>query len=264
MKEGVSNLFGVSGRVMLAAPVAGERNPRTLAELARGRMRAKIPNLVEALSGRFEEHHGYQISILLDLHDRLAEQIAELTTRIERMIAAIDPTPAPDPGHPDRMPLLDRLSEIPGVGPEAAQAILAEIGVDMTRFPTAGHLASWAKLTPRTIQSGAKNSHGPSGKGNGWLKGPLGNPAAGAGRTQTFLGARYRRIAKHGAKKTAVVAVARNILEIAWTLISDPEARYHDLGPDWHDRHINHARKTRQHVRQLEDLGYTVTLAPAA
>lgn len=142
--------------------------------------------------------------------------------------------------------------------------IVAEIGVDMSVFPTQGRLSSWAKLTPRTIQSGAKNTHGPAGKGNGWLKGALGNASVGAGRTQTFLGARYRRIVKHAPKKTAVVAVSRNILEIAWILIADPDARFSDLGPDWHDRHLNRTRKTRQAIRELQHLGYTVTLTEAA
>jgi len=262
--DGASDLFGTSGRAMLEALVAGERNPATLAELARGRMRVKIPRLVEALTGQFEDHHAYLIGMLLEDHDRLTAQIQELTVRIEQAIATFDPTPPPDDDHPTRTGLLDRLDEIPGVGRDTAAVILAEIGVDMTAFPTPGHLASWAKLTPRTIQSGAKNTHGPAGKGNGWLKGPLGQAAMNAGRTKTFLGARYRRIAKHAPAKKAMVAVARNILEICWILIDDPNARFTDLGPDWHDRHINRTRKTRQAIRELEHLGYTVTLTEAA
>ncbi|GAA2009349.1 IS110 family transposase [Catenulispora subtropica] len=262
--DGASDLFGTSGRAMLEALVAGERNPATLAELARGRMRVKIPRLVEALTGQFEDHHAYLIGMLLEDHDRLTAQIQELTVRIKQAIATIDPTPPPDDDHPTRMGLLDRLDEIPGVGRDTAAVILAEIGVDMTAFPTPGHLASWAKLTPRTIQSGAKNTHGPAGKGNGWLKGPLGQAAMNAGRTKTFLGARYRRIAKHAPAKKAMVAVARNILEICWILIDDPNARFTDLGPDWHNRHINRTRKTRQAIRELEHLGYTVTLTEAA
>jgi transposase len=263
-KEGASDLFGASGRAMLEALAAGQRDPRALAELARGRMRAKIPKLVEVLTGRFTDHHGYLVSTLLELHDQVDAKIIELDGRIAAAIADLDPTGAPDPDHPDRMPLNQRLQEIPGVGPACAQAIIAEIGLDMSVFPTPGHLASWAKLTPRTIQSGAKNTHGPAGKGNGWLKGPLGQAANNASGTKTFLGARYRRIVKHAPAKKAIVAVARNILEIAWVLINDPDARYHDLGPDWHERHVNRTRKTRQHVRELEHLGYTVTLAQAA
>lgn len=262
--DGASDLFGTSGRAMLDALVAGERNPKTLAQLARGRMRVKIPALEKALAGRFEDRHGQEIGMLLDLHDALTAKIEELTGRIEQAIAAVDPTPPPDDDHPTRMPLLDRLDEIPGVGRETAQTIIAEIGVDMSVFPTGGHLAAWAKLTPRTIQSGNKNTHGPAGKGNGWLKGPLGQAAMNAGRTKTFLGARYRRIVKHAPKKKAMVAVSRNILEICWILIDDPDARYCDLGVDWHDRHVDRTRKTRQHLRELENLGYTVTLTPAA
>lgn len=263
-KDGASDIFGVSGRAMLDAMVAGERDPKTLAGLARGRMRAKIPNLEQALTGRFEDHHAYLIKTLLELHDQLDSKVAELDAKITAAIAAVDPTPPPDPDHPNRMPLFDRLQEIPGVGPACAQAIIAEVGVDPSVFPTGKHLASWAKLTPRTIQSGNKNTHGPSGKGDGWLKGPLGQAANNAAGTKTFLGARYRRIVKHAPAKKAIVAVARNILQIAWILICDPDARYHDLGPDWHDRHVNRGRKTRQAIRELEHLGYTVTLTEAA
>jgi len=262
--EGASDLFGVSGRAMLDALVAGERDARVLAGLARGRMRHKIPALEQALTGQFEDHHGHQIARLLRLHDNLTAEITGLGAEIEAAIAGLDPTPPPDGDHPHRMPLLDRLDEIPGIGREAAQTILGEIGFDMAVFPTPGHLASWAKLTPRTIQSGAKNTHGPTGKGNRWLKGTLGNAAVNASRTKTFLGARYRRIIKHAPKKKAVVAISRNILEIAWILINDPDTRYTDLGEHWHDRHINTARKTRQAIRDLEHLGYTVTLTPAA
>jgi len=262
--EGASDLFGVSGRAMLDALVAGTRDPKTLADLARGTMRRKIPALEQALTGRFNDHHGRQIGVLLRLHDSLTGEIGQLTAQIEAKIAELDPTPPPDEDHPGRRPLLDRLDEIPGIGREAAATILGEIGFDMTAFPTEGHLASWAKLTPRTIQSGAKNTHGPSGKGNRWLKGTLGNAAVNTGRTKTFLGARYRRIIKHAPKKKAVVAISRNILEICWHLIGDPDARFTDLGPNWHDRHTNTARKTRQHIHELEHLGYTVTLTPAA
>ena len=259
-----TDLFGVSGRSMIDALVAGERCPQALAELARGRMRVKIPTLVQALTGRFEEHHGFLIGLLLEDHDRLTAQIERLTERIETAIAEIDPGPPPDQEHPDRMALLDRLDEIPGLGRTAAQMIVAEIGVDMGVFPTPGHLASWAKLTPRTLQSGATTTHGPTGKGNRWLKSPLAEAAVAAGKTTTFLGARYRRIIKHAPKKKAVVAISRNILELAWHLIQDPDTRYQDLGADWHNRHINHTRKTRQHIRELEHLGYTVTITPAA
>ena len=263
-KEGASDLFGVSGRAMLDALVAGQRDPQRLAQLARGTMRRKIPALEQALTGQFENHHAGLIGRMLHLHDELSTQITELTAEIEALIAKLDPTPPPDSDHPGRLPLLDRLDEIPGLGREGAQAILGEIGFDMSVFPTEGHLASWAKLTPRTVQSGAKTGHGGTGKGNRWLKAALGNAAVGASRTKTFLGARYRRIIKHTAKKKAVVAISRNILEISWHLIADPDARFIDLGENWHTQHIDQARKTRQAIRDLEHLGYTVTLTPAA
>lgn len=263
-KLGLTDLFGVSGRSILAAMLAGVRDPKALAALAHPRLKAKAAYLEQALTGRFTDHHAYLIGKLLQLHDRLEADIGELNARIEALIAEIDPSPPPDAGHSDRRPLLERLDEIPGVSPEIAADIIGEIGVDMACFPTPGHLSSWAKLTPRTIQSGAKNTHGKTGKGNRWIKGPLGQAAVAAGKTNTFLGARFKRIVKHAPKKKAQVAVARNILEIAWVLIADPDARYTDLGPDWHARHINETRKTRQAVRDLEQLGYTVTLAKAA
>ena len=262
--EGITDLFGVTGRAILDALIAGERHPATLAALARGRLKNKTAYLRKALTGRFTDHHARLITAYLALHDHLDEQITALNTDIEAAITALDPTPPPDGDHPHRTPLLDRLDEIPGVSREIAADILGETGFDMTVFPTPGHLASWAKTTPRTIQSGARNTTAGTGKGNRWIKGPLGQAATAAGRTQTFLGARYKRIIKHAPKKKAVVAISRNILEICWHLIADPDARFTDLGPNWHDRNINTARKTRQHIRELEHLGYTVTLTPAA
>ena len=134
----------------------------------------------------------------------------------------------------------------------------------MTRFPTPGHLVSWAKLCPRTIQSGAKNRSGKSGKGNPYLKGILGEIATAAAKTDTFLGERYRRIVKRRGKLKALVAVARTILVIIWHLLADPAARYHDLGAGYYASRIDTERKTRNHIRQLEALGYTVTLTQAA
>ena len=134
----------------------------------------------------------------------------------------------------------------------------------MTRFPTAGHLVSWAKLSPRTIQSGARNRSGKTGKGNPYLKGILGEAAAAAARTDTFLGERYRRLAKRIGKLKALVAVARSILVIIWHLLSDPAARFCELGSAYHASRTDTQRKARGHIRQLEALGYTVTLTQAA
>jgi transposase len=134
----------------------------------------------------------------------------------------------------------------------------------MIRFPTPGHLVSWAKLSPRTIQSGAKNRAGHTGKGNPYLKGALGEAAAAAARTDTFLGERYRRIVKRRGKLKALVATARSILVIVWHLLTNRAARYQDLGPGYYTSRIDKDRKTRNHIRQLEALGFTVTLTPAA
>lgn len=158
-----------------------------------------------------------------------------------------------------------RLSEIPGISPVAAHAIIAEIGIDMTRFPTAGHLASWAKFTPGVSESaGKKKGKSSTGHGNPYLARALGNCAAAAGKTHTFLGERYRRIARRRGKKKALVAIGRSMLIITWHLLSNPDVGFHDLGPDFYDKRIDPERKKRNHIRQLEALGYNVTLQPAA
>ena len=204
---------------------------------------------------------------MLDQIDALAAQIEHLTTRIDDLITAIPATTAAgsDTGElgGTGLPALLRLTEIPGLGQIGAQAILAEVGPDMTRFPTAAHLVSWAKLCPRTIQSGTKNTTGKPGKGNPYLKGALGTAAATAARTSTFLGERYRRLVKRRGKLKALVAVARSILVIIWHLLADPNARFHDLGTHYHTHRINKQRRTLNHVHQLEALGYTVTITAA-
>jgi hypothetical protein len=158
----------------------------------------------------------------------------------------------------------ERLDELPGIGPLGAQVIIAEIGLDMTRFPTPAHLVSWARLCPRTIQSGSKRRSGPPGNGNPYLKGVLGEAAAAAARTDTFMGERYRRLVKRRGKLKALVAVARSILVVVWHLLADPTARFRDLGPNHYASRISTQRQVRNHIRQLADLGYTITLEPAA
>ncbi|MFE7635595.1 IS110 family transposase [Kitasatospora sp. NPDC057518] len=268
----VSDLFGVSGRAMLDALVAGERNPRALAELARGSLVNKRELLVEALTGQFEEHHSRLLRILLETVDHFTRQISELDRHITMLLnelagpaaaAEHDDAPTTAVGRPGPE-LVERLDAVPGVGATTAHIILAEIGLDMNRFPSPEHLVSWAKLCPRSIQSGTKNTTGPAGRGNPWLKGALGEAANAAARTDSFLGSRYRRIVKRRGHAKALVAVARSILVIAWHLINDPDARYQDLGADWHQRHLNSARRTRDLVRQLQALGHQVTLAPTA
>ena len=270
-----SALDTMSARDMVEALIAGERDPVVLAALARGRMKAKRAALIEALTGRFDDHHAELARMLLDQIDGLNAQIATLTSRVDDLIAAIpaargvdaDGSTGPGAGNsPDaaRADAITRLDEIPGISTTGAQIILAEIGLDMTRFPTPGHLVSWAKLCPRTIQSGASSRAGRTGKGNPYLKGVLGEIAAAASRTGTFLGERYRRIVKRRGKLKALVAVARTILVIIWHLLTDPAARYHDLGPGYYASRTDTDRKARNHIRQLEALGFTVTLTAAA
>jgi transposase len=270
-----SKIDTLSVRDMIEALIAGERDPQVLAGLARGRMKAKRDRLVEALNGKFDDHHAELARMLLDQIDALTAQITTLTTRIEELIAAIpaaqgidaDGAIGPGAGRGEGAPVLpavDRLDEVTGIGRDAAQAIIAEIGLHMSVFPTAGHLVSWAKISPRTLQSGARSRAGRTGKGNPYLKGILGEAAAAAGKTDTFLGERYRRIVKRRGKLKALVAIARSILVIVWHLLADPAARYHDLGAGYYTSRIDKNRKTRSHIRQLEALGYTVTLTQAA
>jgi transposase len=268
-----SSLDTDSTRAMIEALIAGQRNPTAPAELAKGRMRPKRAALAEALDGRFEPHHGELARILLDQIDALTAQIDALTARITELIEQIpaaqgidaDGTTGPragtGPGAPV-LPAVMRLDEITGCGVIAAQAIIAEIGLDMAVFGTHGRLVSWARRCPQTRQSGTKTSTGKAGKGNPYLGGILGEIAASAGRTDTFLGERYRRIARRRGKRKALVAVARSILVIIFHLLADPEARFHDLGPGYYDTHIDRQRKIRSHIRQLEALGLDVTTAP--
>jgi transposase len=270
-----SKLDGLSVRDMLEALIAGERDPAVLAGLARGKLKAKHGALAEALAGRFDDHHAELARMLLDQIDALGGQIGTLTARIEELLAAIpaahgvdaDGTTGPGAGSgPDAvvLPAVARLDEVSGIGPGTAQVIIAEIGLDMGVFPTPGQLVSWAKLSPRTLQSGATRRAGKTGKGNPYLKGVLGEAAAAAAKTDTFLGERYRRLVKRRGKLKALVAVARSILVIVWHLLADPTARYHDLGAGYYASRIDKDKKARNHIRQLQALGFAVTLTPAA
>jgi transposase len=264
-----------SVRDMIEALIAGQHDPQVLAGLARGKMRAKHDRLAGALEGRFDDHHGELARMLLDQIDALTAHIDTITSRVGELIAAIPgawgvdadgvtgPGAGLGPGAPV-LPAVARLDEVTGIGAPAAQVIIAEVGLNMGVFPTPGHLVSWAKLSPRTIQSGPKNRSGPAGDGNPYLRGVLGEAAAAAARTATFLGERYRRIARRRGKLRALVAVARSILVIVWHLLADPAARFRELGAGYYASRTDTDRKTRNHVRQLEALGFTVTLAQAA
>ena len=247
-----SDIFGVSGRAMMAALIGGERDPKVLAQLARARMRAKIGLLEEAFNGHFDNHHAFLLTRMLGRIDAIDADIAAVDAQIEAQLAPFAAAAA-------------RLDDIPGVGPVAAAIILAEVGVEMSRFPTAAHLCSWAKFSPGICSSAGKSKgNGSSGHGNRYLARVLGEAAVVVGRTDTFLGERYRRIAKRRGKKRAIVAVGRSILVIVWHLLSDEQAVFNDLGADHFTRHVNSETKKRNHIRQLEALGYTVTLTPAA
>ena len=270
-----SSLATQSVRAMLEALIAGERNPKVLADLAVGKMRAKRRELAEALEGRFEDHHGELARMLLDQIDALTRQVSTLDERISELIAQIpaawgvdaDGTTGPASGRgPDAavLPAAARLDEITGCGITAACAVIAEIGLDMTVFGTPGRLVSWAKRCPQTRQSGKKSTAGSAGKGNPWLNGVLGEIAASAARTDTFLGERYRRLARRRGKRKALAAIARSVLVIIFHLLADPAARFRDLGPDYYDSRISRERKISNHVRQLEALGLTVTIAETA
>ena len=248
----VADIFGVSGRDMLAALVAGERNPKVLAQLARRTMRAEITVLEEAFTGHFTDHHAFLLGKMLGRVDAIGADIADLDARITAQAAQFGDTVA-------------RLDKIPGISLASAYVILAEIGTDMTRLPTCGHLVSWARLAPGIRESaGKKKGKGSTGHGNAYLAAILGNAAAGAAKTDTFLGERYRRIARRRGSKRAIVALGRSILVIAWHLLSDPAARFQDLGPGYYAARIDPERRKRSHVRQLEALGYTVPFQPAA
>jgi len=265
-----TDIFGVSGRAMLAALIAGERDPEVLAEMARQRLRAKIPALREALVGRFDDHHAELLAMLLRQIDALSFDIDDLTRRIDEIIAEIPAAQAPaDPetgelGRRGGLPVLERLDEVTGIGLISAQAIVAEVGLDMSQFPTPGHLVSWAKVSPRTVQSGPKSRGAATGKGNRYLKHALGEAATAAAKTDTFLGTRYRRLVKRTGKMKALVAIERSLLVIVWHLLADPNARFVDLGSDFYERHIDKDRRTRDLVRQLTALGHQVSLTPAA
>jgi transposase len=223
-----------------------------LAGLAHGRLRAKTDRLIEALTGRFTEHHAFLLGQMLNRVDGISADIATMQDRIDAQIAPFAQAVA-------------RLDEIPGVGLTAAHTIIAELGLDMSRFPTPAHLASWARFAPGVSESaGRPKGNAGTGHGNRYLARVLGEAAIGASRTDTFLGERYRRIARRRGKKRAIVAVGRSILVIVWALLSDDNAHFVDLGSDYYNVHTNPQRKVRNHVRELQALGYMVTLSPAA
>lgn len=245
-----TNVLGVSGRAMLEALVAGTTNPEVLAELARGRLRAKLPGLRQALAGRFRGHHAFLVSQLLTHLDYMEEAIDALSARLGEVLGPFVTT-------------LQRLDTIPGVSPRTAEVILAETGGDMSRFPTAGHLASWAGFCPGQHESAGKRHSARTRPGNAWLRAALTEAALGAVRTKDCaLAARYRRVMRHRGHKKAVLAVAHAILVMVYHLLSR-QVDYRELGEAYFDqRHREYA--PRRYVKLLEGLGHRVILEPAA
>ena len=245
-----SDVLGVSGRTMLKALVQGTTDPEVLAALARGRLRTKLPALRRALTGRFRPHHGRIVGHILAHLDYLDEAVAELSRAVEDHLRPF-------------APIVERLLTIPAVQRRTAEVLIAEIGVDMGRFPSAGHLASWAGLCPGNNESAGKRRSGKTRKGSKWLRAAVVEAGIAASRTKsTALSARYRRLMRHRGHKKAVLAVGRQITEIAYFIMRDG-VTYREIGPDYFDRRYAE-RLTRRCVRQLEHLGYNVAITKDA
>src|SRR5436189_2654727 len=243
-----TDIVGVSGRDMLRALVEGERRGEVLSQLARGTLRKKTPQLVEALTGRFTAHHGFLLRQILDHLEFLEQAIAHCDRRIVELARPFEPE-------------LELLRTIPGVAQRSAEVLVAEIGIDMSRFPSAAHLASWGRLCPGNNKSAGKRHSGRTGHGNPWLRTALAEMGWAAGRQRnSYFSAQFRRIARHRGRKKAVVAVAHSLLVAVYYILRD-RVPYRDLGADHFDR-LNTQGLTRYHVRRLEELGLQVTIQP--
>jgi transposase len=245
-----TDIMGKSGRQMLKALIAGSTDASEMAQLARGKLRAKIPQLEQALRGCFGAHQRFLIAQQLAHIDFLEETIEQLSAEIAERMRPLEEA-------------IERLETIPGVGRRTAEAILAEIGPEMSRFPTYRHLASWAGMCPGNDQSGGKRRSGKTTKGNPWLRAALVEAAHAAGRTkETYLSAQYRRLATRRGKKKAAVAVGHTILVIAYCLL-ERSCSYEELGGNYFDKRDRQGVERRL-VRRLEGLGYKVSLDPVA
>ena len=245
----ISDLHGVTGRDIMDHLIAGERNPKVLAGLARGVARRKIGQLEEALQGTefFTGAHAGLLKTMLERIDRASAGIEQISAVIEELLAPYEEQVA-------------QAASMPGWARRSAQDVLAETGVDMSRFPTGAHLASWGSRAPLDHQSGTRKGRARSKKGNRYLAGALGETAVAAGRTQTREGARYRRIARRRGKAKAQVAVGNTQLKVLHKLLSSPGTRYTDLGPDYYERRADVRRQIAHHVGKLGALGFEVTL----
>jgi transposase len=243
-----TDILGVSGRQMLTALANGEDDPAALADLARGQLRKKLEVLGRALEGRVRAHHRVLIHAILQHVTFLERSMEELDAEVDHALAPFAPE-------------LALLQQLPGVNRTAAATIIAEIGVDMRRFASAAHLASWAGVCPGNRQSGGKRLRSHITTGNPWLRGLLGEVAWAAVRQKdTAFGARFRRLARRQNKQKALVAVMHHLLIVIYHMLRD-HAPYHELGPDYFRPH-DPQRRAKAHVRHLEQLGYAVTLIP--
>jgi len=243
-----SDVLGVSSRLMLEALLEGTTDPDVLADLAKGQLRKKLPDLRRALTGRFEPHHRFMLENILTHIDMLDELIGRIGEEVAVRLAPFAKQVA-------------WLDSIDGVDRRTLEVIISEIGVDMSRFPTDKHLASWAALCPGNNESAGKRTSGKTRKGNVWLRRALTQSAQAVSRKKKgYLGAQFQRLVRRRGKKKAVVAVAHSILVIAYHLLKN-QSSYRDLGYDYFDR-LNKARIQRHHIRRLQELGFKVTLEP--
>jgi transposase len=251
----VSDITGKAARQMIEALIAGERDPDVLAEMALTRMRPNIPELRKALVGRFQDHHALLARMHLDHMDELAAMVERLDGEVDKLMSPFD-EPA------------TRLLTIPGVGKRTAEVVVAEIGVDMSRFPTAAHLASWAGLCPGNDESAGKVRSGRARKGDEALRTALCEAAWAASHGRdTYLAAQYRRFLRRFGKKSegkAIFAVAHTMIVIIWHILASDTATYQELGAHYFDRRNDAAARQRYLIRELEKLGNQVTLTPAA
>ena len=245
----VSDVMGASARDMLSHIITGNDDPQAMAQLARGRMRHKIDELEQALMGSVKTHHRLMLRLHLEHIDYLNSQIAQLETVIEQAVMPFDEDE-----------VVKRLIEVPGISVHTAHSIIAELGIDMSRFETAGHAASWAGLTPGKNESAGRNYSGKTSKGNKYLKSALVQAAHTQRRAQNYLGAQYRRLARRRGSKRAAVAVAHSILVIAYHLLRDGSP-YRERGADYFDKH-DREHLERVLVKRLEQLGNKVQLQP--
>ena len=241
-----TDIMGVSGRAMIDWLVEGRTNPEALAELARGRLRAKLPQLRKALAGQFTGHHAFLVREILAHLDYLEEALARLDERIEEHIRPFAEE-------------LARLMTIPGVQTKTAEVMVAECGVEMSKFPTRKHLGSWSGLAPGQHQSAGRRKAERTRRGNRWLRSALVEAAwAAVHSNDNYLAAQYHRLVPHRGKRKAIVAVAHSMVEIAHVLLSR-KVNYQDLGPDYFLQ-LNRKAVERRCVRQLQQLGYRVAL----